>query len=108
MNICAAVENLVLYGIKNGLCATEDRVYSRNRLLRELRIDTYIPCDGETGADIPLEDLLKTLLDYAAAQGIIGDSVVEISVSYSSRLVSSIFSRVCSMLINYEFNYLFY
>ena len=104
MNICAAVENLVLYGIKNGLCATEDRVYSRNRLLRELKIDTYIPCDGETGADIPLEDLLKTLLDYAAAQGIIGDSVVERDL-FDSKLMDCLMPRPSEVIARFRAEY---
>ncbi len=69
-----AITKLVNYAVKNGLITEADRVYTVNRLLECLGLDEY-----EMPAAVieePLCDILKTITDYAVAQGLTEDSVV--------------------------------
>lgn len=69
------IKKLVLYGIDNGLIKEADVVYVTNRLLELMKLDDYedVICDKEDD----LEVILKNMLDYAAANGLIEeDSVV--------------------------------
>lgn len=70
-----AVRDLVEYGIEKGLLTTEDRIYTVNRILEALSLDGIEEPKGEPDTD--LETILKTILDYAAENGIIGYTVTE-------------------------------
>ncbi|MDE6024594.1 MAG: UDP-glucose--hexose-1-phosphate uridylyltransferase [Lachnospiraceae bacterium] len=74
-----SIKQLVEYGISKNLITSEDRIYTTNILIDMLALDTY-----EEPGDVPaietpqeLEQVLKTLLDYAVEKGLIEtDSVV--------------------------------
>ena len=89
MNIQEAIDKLVAYGLKTGLIQKEDVIYTVNSLLIQMGLDSadYVAGDieklaeGIDRADIDsgayLEEVLKVLDDYAAANGLIeNDSVV--------------------------------
>ncbi len=75
-NICFAIRDLVEYAVSHGLVAEEDRTYAQNQLLAALHLVDYSD-EGYTPAEKPLEEILRTLCDYAAENGLIeGSSVV--------------------------------
>ena len=58
----ALIGELVSYGMKNGLVAEEDKVYTINRLLEILGLDEYE--EDAQASGMPLEDILAGLLDW--------------------------------------------
>jgi UDPglucose--hexose-1-phosphate uridylyltransferase len=89
MDIQSAINNLVAYALKQGLIEKEDIIYAINSILIDLRIDAaeYESADIEalskelSSEEIEkgtfLENVLKVLDDYAAANGLLeNDSVV--------------------------------
>lgn len=83
--ISKAVKDLVSYGLKTGLLKEEDAVYARNQILDVLRINEYEEPKAE-GEEPELEEILKTLLDYAAEKGLLGGN----SVVYKDLLIQSL------------------
>ncbi len=65
---------LVKYGIKTELIKEDDKIYITNSLLEALGLDEYT--EPEALPEMELEEILKGLLDYAAENGIIEDSIV--------------------------------
>ncbi|MBQ3326286.1 MAG: UDP-glucose--hexose-1-phosphate uridylyltransferase [Clostridia bacterium] len=67
--VYAAIGALANYAISHGLAEEADRHYLVNALLEKLGLDDY-----ETVGDVPfegLDDILDTLVDYAAEQGLL-------------------------------------
>ena len=67
--VYAAIGALTNYAISHGLAEEADRHYLVNALLEKLGVDDY-----ETVGDVPflgLDDILDTLVDYAAEQGLL-------------------------------------
>ncbi|MDO5452380.1 MAG: UDP-glucose--hexose-1-phosphate uridylyltransferase, partial [Eubacteriales bacterium] len=67
--VYAAIGALTNYAISHGLAEEADRHYLVNALLEKLGLDDY-----ETVGDVPfqgLDDILDTLVDYAAEQGLL-------------------------------------
>ena len=89
MNIQEAIINLTAYGLATGLIEKEDIIYTINSLLIQLGLDAAdyekadivalsekVPADGIEDGTF-LEEVLKVLDDYAAANSLIeNDSVV--------------------------------
>ncbi|MDE7260966.1 MAG: galactose-1-phosphate uridylyltransferase, partial [Oscillospiraceae bacterium] len=65
---------LVDYAVRVELIGGADRVWARNRLLAALELDGYAEPD-EIPRSMPLEDILRGLLDDAVARGVIQDGV---------------------------------
>ena len=71
----SAILGLVRYALDRGLIEACDAAYVTNGLLAALGCQDFDPTSP--AEDAPLEQLLNTLCDYAAEQGIIeGDSIV--------------------------------
>ena len=69
-----AIKQLVLYAETAGLIQPEDRIWATNRLLETLQKDSY--SDPDCAQELPpLEEILRVLLDDAAARGLIGNDV---------------------------------
>ncbi len=64
---------LVEYGIKAGLTPECERIYTTNLLLDIFKEDEYI--EPETIPELPLEEILKNLLDIAVEKELIPDSI---------------------------------
>lgn len=67
--VYAAIGALVNYAVTHGLAEDADRHYLVNALLEKLGLDDYDPV-----GDVPfegLDDILDTLVDYAAEQGLL-------------------------------------
>lgn len=65
---------LVQYGIDTGLTPECERIYTTNLLLEVMKEDGFEP--PETIPKLPLEEILKGLLDEAVSRGLAEDSVV--------------------------------
>lgn len=80
MNIFEQINKLTSYGVKTGLIEKEDVIFVKNQLLMNLEIDGF---ENQAQAEeLPevsvsdLEEILKSILDYAVEKGIIENSVV--------------------------------
>ena len=63
-----AIEDLLGYALRTGLIEECDRTWAANRLLQTLGLESWEP--PQTVWERPLEDILKELLDDAAARGV--------------------------------------
>ena len=66
-----AIWDLVCYARRQGLIQEEDTTWAVNALLEVLKRDTWAAPEG--ARERPLEDILRDLLDDAAARGLIHD-----------------------------------
>lgn len=69
------IKKLVEYGVQTGLTPECERTYTTNLLLEIFKEDDYEDVSIE-GEELDLEQILKELLDEAAARGLVEDSVV--------------------------------
>ncbi len=74
MNINEAVKSLVSYAITENLIEAEDTVWATNRILEVLELDSFDTSAQTSSTD--LEEILKTMLDYAVEKGLCENSVV--------------------------------
>lgn len=75
MTVSSAIKSLVKYAEKNALIDATDKTWAINGILAVLNLDS-IDADAEVFENARLEDMLKTLLDYACEKGICNESVV--------------------------------
>ena len=68
-----AIEDLLGYALRTGLIEECDRTWAVNRLLQTLGLESWEP--PQTVRERPLEDILKELLDDAAARGVIQNDI---------------------------------
>ena len=68
-----AIEDLLGYALRTGLIEECDRTWAANRLLHTLGLESWEP--PQTVRERPLEDILKELLDDAAARGVIQNDI---------------------------------
>ncbi len=94
-----AITKLVNYAVKNDLITEADRVYTVNRLLECLGLDEY-----EEPAEVteePLCDILKTITDYAVAQGLTEDSVVYRDL-FDTKIMGLLMPRPSEVIARFE------
>jgi UDPglucose--hexose-1-phosphate uridylyltransferase len=71
-----AIDMLLAYALETGLIDDSERTWAVNAVLEVLQLDSYTPT-GEDFHDVALAPVLETLLDDAAARGVLEhDSVV--------------------------------
>ncbi len=74
MEIFKAIKALALYAEKEGLIEKEDIIFSINQLCQALKLESFEECEVE---EIPeLEEILSSILSFAAENGLCEDSVV--------------------------------
>ncbi len=71
MNIHSLISSLVQYGLDKGLLEQSDRIYVTNQLLAALQLDTHSPSESKV---MPLEDILRGMVEDAIARGICEDN----------------------------------
>lgn len=78
MTIFENINRLVSYALLNQLISEEDIIYTQNKLLELFRLDGFDEAFDQTKLPVvkteDLEQILKELLDYAAANGIFEDT----------------------------------
>ena len=72
MNINAYIASLVQYGLNTGLIEKCDTIFVTNQILQAMKLDSY---EAAEALDLPLEEILKGLLDDAAVRGVIEDDI---------------------------------
>ena len=72
MNVCSLIGSLVDYAIRNRLADELDRTFYCNRLMEELKVSAF-EADDSLPEDMPLEEILGALCDYAIENGVIED-----------------------------------
>ncbi len=72
MTVHTYLASLVQYGVNTGLIEECDRVYMTNQLLQVMGLDAY---EAAEPVEMPLEDILKGLLDDACARGVCQDDI---------------------------------
>ena len=87
MNVNSALLGLLDYAEEKGLIEACDRTYCHNRLLQLLKLDA--PEENATAMHAPLAELLDTLTEYAARQGLIDESIV-VKDLYDSLLMDAV------------------
>lgn len=97
--IYTLIKKLVQYGLKTGLIAEEDVIFTTNRLLELFELDAMDEdaCTADSNqAEVQIEDLeeiLKGMLDYACAQGIIKEDSVTYRDLFDTRIMSILMPR---------------
>ena len=70
MNVNAYISALVHYGLGKGLMEPCDQIFITNQLLSALELTSYEP---EEASPLPLEEILRNLLDDAVSRGVCAD-----------------------------------
>ena len=73
MTIYTAIKSLVTYAIKNNLIEKADEIWAINSICQALELDAFEDCESQ---DAQLEEILKTILDYAVENGLCEDGIV--------------------------------
>lgn len=71
--IAHAIDSLIAYGLQKGLIAQDDINYTRNAILKVLKLDDYAPAQAPAQTELPV--ILKELTDYAVQAGLIEDDI---------------------------------
>ena len=98
MKIDVAVVSLVDYAERAGLIEKEDKIFSVNRILEALNLDGIEECEPLENAE--LEDILKSILDYACENGLCENSVVYRDL-FDTKLMSAVTPRPSEVISNF-------
>ena len=71
--ICADIQRLINYSIKNELIAKEDELVIRNMLMDALKVSDWTD-EAEPCGDMPIDDILLPLVEYACQNGVVEDT----------------------------------
>lgn len=87
-----SIKQLVEYGLKKELIAPEDRIYTTNLLLDMLALDAYEEPGEVPPIETPqeLEQVLKTMLDYAVETKLIESDSVVLRDLFDTRLMNTL------------------
>lgn len=103
-----AIRKLVVYGIKTGLVPEEDRIYTTNRLLELFELDELEEPGEEALAEIEntptqeLEDILKSMMDYAYEKGILKENSVVYRDLFDTKIMSLLTPRPSEVIRTFE------
>ena len=87
-----SIKKLVCYGLEKKLIEKEDIIYVTNRILNLLGIEEYNEPEEEF-KNIELEEVLKELLDYAAANGLLENDSVVYRDLFDAKLMNCMLSK---------------
>ena len=102
------ITDLVRYGVSCGLVDKADIIYTVNRLLELFGIEEY---DGEFAPEdfafvkpeeFPLEEVLKEMLDYAAANGLLQDDTVVYRDLFDTKIMGCMVPRPSDVIYTFR------
>lgn len=102
------ITELVRYGVSCGLVDEADIIYTTNRLLELFGLEEY---DREFSAEdfalvkpeeFPLEEVLKEMLDYAAANGLIEDNTVVYRDLFDTKIMGCMVPRPSDVIYTFK------
>ena len=102
MNIYEAINSLVAYGVRENLIEESDKVWAVNRILEILDMDSM-----ETDAAVKeanLEEILKTILDFAIEKGLCEDSIVYKDL-FDTKVMGAIVPRPSEVIKTFKEKY---
>ena len=103
-----AIRKLAVYGSKTGLVPKEDEIYTVNRLLELFGLDELEELDEGTLAEIEntqtedLEDILKSMMDYAYEKGILKENSVVYRALFDTKIMSLLAPRPSEVIRTFE------
>ena len=103
-NVCDLIRDLVAYAEKNGLADRNDRVFFQNRLMEELQVFDFAPALSEA-RELPLEEILGGLCDYAVEHGILSDGGITSRDLFDTKLMGILTPRPSEVVR--EFSHLY-
>ena len=90
MMIYNTIEALVEYALRKGLIDESEQIYSRNRILDALHKKNFEP--AEPRRDASLNELLRTLTDYAVQKGLCSETTESRDI-FDTRLMNCLTPR---------------
>ena len=87
------IEQLVEYGLKEGLLGEEDRIYTINRLLELFDLEGMEEAKEDKEDTLSLEEILKDMLDYAAEHGLMEDNSITHRDLFDTKIMSILLPR---------------
>ncbi|PLT31047.1 UDP-glucose--hexose-1-phosphate uridylyltransferase [Peribacillus deserti] len=102
MTIYQSIQSLLNYGVQQGLLESEDVVYSRNRILDILGLDDWEECEGFTST---LDNILNTILDWAAGQGILTSNTTTERDILDTEIMNCLMPRPSEVVRTFKENY---
>ena len=103
-NVCNLIGALVDYAIRNRLADELDRTFYCNRLMEELNVSAFEP-DADANLEMPLEEILGSLCDYAIENGVIEDCGITGRDLFDTKLMGILTPRPSEVVR--EFNRLY-
>lgn len=100
MQIYNEIKKLVQYGLENNLIKKEDIIYTTNRLLETLCINTFEE-PKEDFYDFNLEEILNNLLDFAVENNLIENTIVHRDL-FDTKLMSCLVPRPSEIIKTFE------
>ena len=98
-----AIKKLVAYGLSKRFFEESDKIYITNRLLEALGLDSYDEPNDDIG-ELDLEQILRSLCDYAVEKGIIEDSIVYRDL-FDTRLMGLMLPRPSEVIDKFKEEY---
>ena len=95
-NICRLIDELIHYGKNTGLVASDDVVYSTNKLLEFFKVNEYIPPSSESDSETVSEDqnetrelvfILNDLIDYSLENGLLESDTITSKDLYDTAIM---------------------
>lgn len=101
------ITNLVRYGLSCGLIAEEDKIYTINSLLDLLQLEQYEevnPTDagGSEQAEMPLEEILNGMVDYAYEHGIIKENSIVYRDLFDTKIMGILVPRPSAVIDQFQ------
>lgn len=102
------ITQLVRYGVSCGLVDKADIIYTTNKLLELFGLEEY---DGEFAAEdfelvnpeeFPLEELLKEMLDYAVANGLMEDDTIVYRDLFDTKIMGCMVPRPSDIIYTFK------
>jgi UDPglucose--hexose-1-phosphate uridylyltransferase len=109
-----SITKLVQYGLETGLITEEDAIYTANRLLELLRLDTLSDeaeaailsyQTGDAAIVAQLEGILGAICDYAYEQGILEENTVGYRDLFDTKVMSLLVARPSEVIRQFQERY---
>ena len=97
-----AIEDLLGYALRTGLIEECDRTWASNALLQAMKLESWE--DPQTARERPLEDILRELLEDAAARGVIQNDITSRDL-FDTELMGILTPRPSQVIQNFREKY---
>ncbi|MDE6851605.1 MAG: UDP-glucose--hexose-1-phosphate uridylyltransferase [Lachnospiraceae bacterium] len=87
-NVNELVKGLLEYGVKTGLVDPRDRIYTLNRILEVMQLDSYEEPQTKL-QEMPLEEILAGLMDDAYDRGVLQENSVAYRDLFDTKLMAA-------------------